>query len=57
MKWFQKSQIVIAGIKDHYVTLIKKKTLAASKPAVKQIIEEEIKRMNRDQDSESEAVN
>jgi hypothetical protein len=45
-----------AGIKEHYVTLIKKKTLAASKPAVKQIIEEEIKRMNREQDSESEAV-
>jgi hypothetical protein len=43
-----------AGLKDHYVTIIKKKTNAASKPAVKQLIEDAIKQMNSEQDSDVE---
>jgi hypothetical protein len=42
------------GLKDHYITLIKKKTNAASKPAVKQLIEGAIREMTNEQDAEIE---
>ena len=44
------------GLKDHYITLIKKKTNAASKPAVKHLIEDAIKQMNSEQDTEAEML-
>ncbi|MEJ2286926.1 MAG: hypothetical protein P8X85_25450, partial [Desulfobacterales bacterium] len=42
------------GLKDHYITLIKKKTNAASKPAVRHLIEDAILEMTNEQDTEIE---
>jgi len=43
-----------AGLRDHFITVIKKKTNAASKIAVKQIVEDAIKQMNSALDAEVE---